>query len=56
MAQNNIGDEGARALAEANALASLEWLEVFGSGLTDEGKKLLKESTAFPKLQTLVVE
>jgi hypothetical protein len=56
LAQNNIGDEGAKALAESNTLAGLELLEIFGSGLTDEGKKQLKETTAFPKLQTLVVE
>jgi hypothetical protein len=56
LAQNSIGDEGAKALSESSSLAGLELLEIFGSGLTDEGKKQLKESTAFPKLQTLVVE
>ena len=45
-----------RLLPKAIPWLALELLEIFGSGLTDEGKKQLKESTAFPKLQTLVVE
>ena len=56
LAQNQIGDEGAKALAETSTLAGLEYLEVFGSGLTEEGKKLLKECNTFPKLQHLVLE
>ena len=56
LAQNNIGDEGAKALAESSTLGGLEYLEVFGSGLTEEGQKQLKECDTFPKLQHLVLE
>ena len=55
MAQNNIGDEGARAFSESLTLSDLNYLDVFGNGISSEGQELLKNAEGLGKVQDTIL-
>jgi len=55
MAQNNIGDEGARALSESLTLSDLKYLDVFGNDISLEGQELLKNAEGLGKVQDMIL-
>jgi hypothetical protein len=56
LAQNKIGDEGGKAIAESQTLTALKYVDIFGNGISEEAQAVMKESTAFKALEHLVME
>ena len=55
LAQNNLGDDGAKALAGTMTLNGLKYLDVFGNGISEDGQNLLKNAEAFSGIQELIL-
>ncbi len=55
MAQNRIGDEGAKALAGTLTLSDLTYMDLFGNGISSEGQELLKNAEGLGSVQDLIL-
>ncbi len=56
LAQNKIGDEGGKAIAESQTLTALKYVDIFGNGISEEAQAVMKETTIFKNLEHLVIE
>ena len=56
LAQNKIGDEGGKAIAESQTLTALKYVDMFGNGIGSETQSAIRESNNFKTIQHLVLE